>query len=60
MRGSNMNLIKTGNVVSLKGAKALVHFPADNVRREILVSDLESTSSRYPGRHSVNINPIRR
>ncbi len=60
IRGESLNLIKTGHVVSIKGWKAIVHFPADRIRREVPVSELELTSTRYPGRSSVNIDPLKR
>lgn len=54
------NVVKTGSVVSIRGQRALVYFPADNVRKEVPVSGLQAASERYPGRSAVNVNPLHR
>jgi hypothetical protein len=60
LRGESLNLVKTGNVISVRGQKAIVQFPADHTRAEIPISELQPVSARYPGRAVVNINPFRR
>ena len=54
------NLIRIGEVVSIHGSKAEVFIPADRVRTQIPVDQLELTSNRFPGRARVNINPLHR
>lgn len=52
--------IKTGNVISIQGSKALVQFPLENIRRTVEVAQLQLSSERYTGRSSVQFNPVQR
>lgn len=54
------NLIRLGEVVSIQGSKAQVFIPADRVRKEVPLSQLELASNRFSGRARVNIDPNRR
>ena len=54
--GESLTLVRTGIVISIQGQKALVQFPADNVRKQVSLSELQPSSARYPGRARVNIN----
>lgn len=52
--------LKIGNVVSVQGQRATVHFSAENVRRTVDLSTLQLSSERFKGRSSVPVNPVHR
>jgi len=54
------NLIKTGKVVSIQGASALVAFHGEPVKRKVPLASLEPIGRRYAGRASVHPNPSMR